>query len=195
MDLNVADLKNRYYAFRHGESMANVEGIIVSDPSVGMRAYGLSEKGRMQVMESARKLDFLRKRAVVVSSDFLRARETAEIVRSVLEADPVLLNESLRERYFGKWEGLHYKHYATAWEGDELNAELEKNGAESANSVRRRMIGSVLALESECRNQDIVLVSHGDPLRFIQTAFSGLRTEENGQVPYFGTAEWRLLNQ
>ena len=56
MHLDATSLKNKYYAFRHGESQANVEGIIVSDPSIGTAKYGLSEKGRGQVEESAVRL-------------------------------------------------------------------------------------------------------------------------------------------
>lgn len=174
--------------------MANVEGIIVSDPDNGIAAYGLSEKGRNQVVESAREIAALCPDAVIVSSDFLRALETAEIVREMLGVGAVERDFRLRERYFGSWEGKCYRHYADAWEKDEINADLEQNGAESANAVRTRMVDVVLSLDSQYCDRNIILVSHGDPLRFMQTAFDGLATEENGRVPYFETAECRLLN-
>ena len=37
---------------RHGESEANVAGVIVSDPEQGCHGYGLTEKGRLQVLHS-----------------------------------------------------------------------------------------------------------------------------------------------
>lgn len=194
MHLSVEDLKNRYYAFRHGESRANVEGIIVSDPDVGIYRYGLSEKGRVQVQASAEKLAMLIQDAVIVSSDFLRAVETAEIVRSALDVELVRLDVRLRERFFGQWDGMHYQNYSEAWEQDEINAELEMNGAESANAVRRRMENVIASLETVFFDRDVVLVSHGDPLRLIQASFCGLEMEQNRTIPYFQTAEFRALN-
>ena len=39
-------LHNMYYGLRHGESMANLEGIISSDPGRGTTMHGLTETGR-----------------------------------------------------------------------------------------------------------------------------------------------------
>ena len=194
MELNVSSLKNRYYGFRHGESQANVEGIIVSNPDVGTVKYGLSEAGRRQVAVSAGKLDGLNSEALVVSSDFLRAVQTAEIIRTALGLEPVRLDARLRERFFGKWDGECYLHYSDTWHKDEVDPDREINGAESANAVRRRMVEVVQHLEAEFDGADIILVSHGDPLRMLQSAFEGLDTAMNRTIPYFETADWRLLN-
>ncbi|MBN2163499.1 MAG: histidine phosphatase family protein [Pontiellaceae bacterium] len=194
MNLDTSSLRNTFFGFRHGESMANVEGIIISDPDNGIAAYGLSGKGRAQVKASARRNATLCENAVIISSDFLRATETAEIVREILGVSCVKHDPRLRERYFGAWEGACYRHYADAWEKDEINADLEQNGAESANAVRARMVDVVLGLDSLYCGRNIILVSHGDPLRFMQTAFDGLTSEENRTVPYFETAECRLMN-
>jgi len=194
MDLDTASLKNRYYAFRHGESKANVEGIIVSDPAIGTAKYGLSEKGRGQVEESATRLSAVVFRAVIVTSDFLRTIETAEIVRRVSGVDSVRLDQRMRERQFGRWEGARYTHYSDTWQKDTVDPEQMVDGVESANAVRRRMVDAVLSLEADFSGCDIVLVSHGDPLRLLQTAFEGMDTALNRTLPYFETAGWRLLN-
>ncbi|CAN0370664.1 unnamed protein product, partial [Scytosiphon promiscuus] len=82
-------LKNRYYALRHGQSVANMEGIISSDPEVGSVKHGLTTNGRTQARVAATalievvgrdRLDSL----VFVSSEFLRARQTAEECRAAL---------------------------------------------------------------------------------------------------------------
>ncbi len=194
MNLDVAALKNRYYGFRHGESLANVEGIIVSDPEVGTKKYGLSEKGKKQVSESARRLSLQRNGTVIVSSDFRRAAETAEIVRRLLGVGSVRFDARLRERFFGDWDGACYLHYADTWQKDEIDPDQEMDGAESANAVRQRMVQVVLDLDRELSEHDIILVSHGDPLRMLQTAFESLDTALNRTIPYFETAQWRLLN-
>eukprot|EP00438_Fugacium_kawagutii_P016681 Skav223975 [mRNA] locus=scaffold1107:223842:226947:- [translate_table: standard] len=40
-------LRHRFFALRHGESKANVAKIIISDPKVGTKAYGLTPAGRI----------------------------------------------------------------------------------------------------------------------------------------------------
>ena len=42
-------LHNKYYGLRHGESMANLEGIISSDPGRGTTIHGLTETGRKHI--------------------------------------------------------------------------------------------------------------------------------------------------
>lgn len=194
MHPDVSSLKNRYYGFRHGESLANVEGIIVSDPGVGTVKYGLSDEGRLQVASSAAQLSDLRGEVVIVSSDFLRAMETAEIIRAALGVESIRVDHRLRERFFGAWEGQCYLHYSDTWSKDAIDPDRQVDGAESANAVRSRMVAVVRDLELELKGCEILLVSHGDPLRMLQSAFDGVDTARNRTIPYFETACWRLLN-
>ena len=46
--------KNHYLMVRHGESTANVQGLVVTDPAVGCAQYGLTEKGKYQAQQAAR---------------------------------------------------------------------------------------------------------------------------------------------
>jgi hypothetical protein len=76
-----AVLKNKYYGLRHGESEANIAGIISSNPIVGARKHGLTSNGIAQARNSAKcvmqriGLDNLDK-VVFLSSYYKRARET-----------------------------------------------------------------------------------------------------------------------
>ena len=58
-------LKNTYYAFRHGQSQANVDGIIISDPDVGTKEYGMTEEGIRQVYTSIALLDVANSEALI----------------------------------------------------------------------------------------------------------------------------------
>jgi probable phosphoglycerate mutase len=190
----VKPLKNRYYAFRHGESLANVEGIIVSDPAVGTVKYGLSENGWRQVrasVSSAREFD---SDVLIVSSDFKRTAETAEIIREVLGAAPVVFDTRLRERFFGGWEGASHENYSKAWEKDAYDPDQVFNGAESTNSVRGRMWAVIESMEEAHDGKQIILVSHGDPLMLLNTAFEEMDSRCHRSLPYFRTAGWRRLN-
>ena len=77
-------LKNRYFIIRHGESKANVAHILLSHPKDGMASFGLSPKGKKQVKISVlknKKSKLLDSDVIIYSSDFLRAKETAEIAK------------------------------------------------------------------------------------------------------------------
>lgn len=41
-------LRNRYFGLRHGQSEANVMGVISSNPAVGTVTHGLTPLGRLQ---------------------------------------------------------------------------------------------------------------------------------------------------
>jgi len=94
-------LANRFSIMRHGLSKANARGIIVSCIANDRRGdYGLSELGRQQALTAAQGCD-LPGNTVICSSDFSRAKQTAEIVRAHLGAPEVVIAEALRERRFG----------------------------------------------------------------------------------------------
>ena len=91
---------NTFYVLRHGQSEANVAGVIVSS-DLGVSMYGLSALGAEQAMHAAAEVakiaNSLRKNVVVVSSDFKRARETAESVVSGAQLNcGVSLDQRLR---------------------------------------------------------------------------------------------------
>lgn len=82
-------LQNRYFALRHGQSVANMEGIISSDPEIGGITHGLTSNGQAQARAAATSLieQVGRDRVdslVFISSGFLRARQTAEQCRAAL---------------------------------------------------------------------------------------------------------------
>jgi len=67
---------NRYWALRHGRSLANESGVIVSKIENGvLKKYGLSETGREQAAVAAQKIIESCKSIIIFSSDFSRTRE------------------------------------------------------------------------------------------------------------------------
>ena len=88
-------LNNIYVGLRHGQSTANLDGIISSDGEIGTTSHGLTPLGRFQARCSATSLlEFVSKLAapgsvsgpdrsrvpdlLFLSSNFTRARETAQ---------------------------------------------------------------------------------------------------------------------
>ena len=154
---------------RHGETDWNRDG-----RWQGHSDTHLNELGRQQAERLAEELDGA---DVVYSSDLIRARETAEILARRLGAD-VRLDERLRERGFGAWEGKTRA---------EIEAEFadaharwvagEGPGADDAEpfedfAVRvRGFLDDVLARHPD---ETVLIVSHGGSIRVIHALASGL---------------------
>lgn len=193
----VGILKNKYFALRHGESKANILGIILSDPKYGAVEFGLSVKGKEEVRESVKKAvekGILDKNTVIVSSDFTRARESAEIARSALGVDKIIINKNLRERNFGNFERTENTNYQKVWDKDKSDPNHKNENVESANEVLKRVTNLILELEKKFKGKKILLVSHGDALQILQTGFLKTCASKHREVPHLHVAEIRELN-
>jgi broad specificity phosphatase PhoE len=186
-------LANRYNVMRHGQSKANAAGIIVSCIRNDRQGdYGLTELGRQQALAVARGCDLPRD-TIICSSDFSRARQTAEIVRAQLGAAGVVIAEALRERYFGAWEGSATGNYARVWAADETDSGRADGDVEPAAAVLRRTTALIVDLERRYAGRDILLVSHGDPLQILQAGFLQIDPSRHRSLPALETAEIRPL--
>jgi broad specificity phosphatase PhoE len=186
-------LKNRYFIIRHGESRANAKEIILSHPRSGVGAFGLTGKGKNQVLESARKNNVLDKGTIICSSDFKRASETAEIVRKVLKAKPIHLSKKLRERWFGEWERTHDSNYNRVWVDDAVDPDHKNKKVESTNEVLDRTTSLVLELEKKYSGKKIVLVAHRDALQILQAGFMKQSPSMHRKMKHLEVAEIREL--
>ena len=189
----IARLANRYFAMRHGQSNANVAGIIVSRLATDEDGdYGLSELGRQQARDAA-SASGLGSGTLICSSDFARARETAEIVRACLGAPAITLAAALRERDFGAWEGTSSASYAKVWAADAVDPGHAADSVEPASAVLDRATALVADLERRHSGRDILLVSHGDTLQILQAGFHDIDPARHRALAHLGTAEIRRL--
>lgn len=189
-------LKNIYVLMRHGRSIANEEGIIISDPKKGISGYGLSTTGKEEVLRAskeAKETNTLDSSVVIWSSDFARARETAEIVANTLEAKAPTLTSQLRERFFGEWDGKENSNYEKIWSDDEQDSNHRVSGVESVSDVLDRATALVEKLERTYADKTILLVSHGDTLQILQTAFAHTEPSAHREINHMHTAEIRSL--
>lgn len=110
----------------------------------------------------------------VLSSDLVRARQTAEAVASVLGV-VVELDERLREMALGDLEGCSYEEtWRRGEEHDWSDPDLRVGGGESPREVHDRMAAVVAAaLAVAAAGTAVVLVTHGDALRYAANALAG----------------------
>lgn len=190
--------RNTYYALRHGTSLANERGIVVSTAAHGVAEWGLSPAGvaacRQLFSDAAWACPpFTAADTLVLTSDFRRARETADLLCELLGLAPARIEVGLRERNFGGLELGSAKHYDDVWSRDERQPNHGFAGSETTDSVAQRMLAVVERVESTESGKRVVLVSHGDPLQILETVLRGLPSYAHRRVPHLGNAELRRL--
>jgi broad specificity phosphatase PhoE len=154
---------------RHGETDWNRDG-----RWQGQSDTHLNDAGREQAARVAGELDGI---DAVYSSDLARARETAEIVTERLGLE-IELDERLRERSFGAWEGKT---------GPQIEAEFadaharwlagEGPGADDAEpfaAFARRVRSFLDDVLTRHPDETVLVVAHGGSIRVIHALASGL---------------------
>lgn len=189
--IDIKTLKNSYYVMRHGQSLANTQGIIVSDPENGLAGYGLTDLGKQQATQSLQNFP-MNHSPIIYASDFLRTQQTAFIAQEILEPhNRIMLTKHLRERFFGDFELKSSDNYETVWAQDRDNHTVLKNNVEPVASVLKRGLLCLMEIEERFCGKNILLVSHGDTLQILLAFFKDWLPERHRDVPNMGVAEIR----
>ncbi|MCK3684456.1 histidine phosphatase family protein [Maribellus sp. YY47] len=144
---------------RHGETLWNVQQRIQ-----GQRNSQLSENGILQAELVAKALT-KREFDVLISSDLERAVETARIINSQLLL-PYETNAALRERSFGKVEGMSLAEIKENFP-DEYRSYKQRDpkfaftGGETIEQLYQRVTSEIETLARKYADQKVLLVSHG----------------------------------
>lgn len=180
----LSSLKNVYFAVRHGESEANVLALVSSDNELARKQHGLTQTGKKDATGAGMRLRELLasgeaakgNETIVVHSPFLRTKQTADIVAKVIEADALVSEDLLRERWFGVFEGKHsHDSYNKVWAQDAINGcETNIFECESVYDVSERAAEVILKCErmvpeGGCR---FIIVSHGDILQILRATLN-----------------------
>lgn len=169
---------------QHTQSVHHTNGMVGS-----WTDWELSELGVQQANRIGKKLktELLQKKFVMYSSDLLRAKQTAEIVGKHLGLTPVLRAE-LRERNLGKCCGK-----SVQWLRD--NQEMQEKTVDdrlfSDAESRRDEWNRLKPFYDEImvgKDENIIIVSHGDLLSVFNTMFLGLDIETLNACEIFGLA-------
>lgn len=191
-----------HLVLRHGESTANVDGIIASSLSTAENAYGLTPRGREQVRTSvtaARAAGTLGDSCRIVTSPLLRARESAEVAAEVLGVG-FEIDVRLIERGFGELELASDEHYAQVWAEDRRDPGHERWGVESLTSILRRVRGLIGDLDhaggggaDAPEHGHVLLCTHGDVASTLFCAAAGEPLGRHRDVGALVNAQIRAL--
>ena len=99
----------------------------------------------------------------------------------------------LRERFFGQLEGQSGERYREVWLRDSQDPDNTIFDCEPPARLALRLKSTMARLESEFSGRTLLLVSHGDTLRFLQLAMAGRPLTEHMEVALFQPAEIRAL--
>jgi broad specificity phosphatase PhoE len=150
----------RLILVRHGESEGNRDRRFSISSEVE-----LTEKGRQQAHDVAQRIKARFRPELIISSPFLRARQTSEIIAAELNL-PVEVAEDIHERDLGALRGESYDRLR---ELVKLAPDFDPNqgwlwrpeGGESYEDVRLRVTAAFDLLRARFPEQEVVVVSHG----------------------------------
>jgi len=164
---------------RHGETAWNAEKRLQGHLDIALNAEGARQAALLGAALAPEQIDY------VISSDLLRARQTAEAIAQVrgmeVETDP-----SLRERCYGGFEGLLYSEIAArfplefaAWQARDVDGVLPlgANRGESFRQFYDRAIGAIMGQAAAHAGKTIALVAHGGVLECAYRAAGKLSLE------------------
>jgi len=179
---------------RHGESIANKQGLIVSHPNNAVDGFGLTTNGANQVLEAALNTR-LNNNTIIISSDFKRALETAQIMHNVLSLKtPIHYHSLLRERDFGEWELSDHENYHSIWQQDLDNKKGPMpKGIETVENVLKRSNSVIQSLEEKYQNESILIVGHGDVLQILYAHHQNMPPRFHRSLNHINNADIRQL--
>ena len=162
----------RVILVRHGETEANVRGHFADSDEIP-----LTETGRAQAQDLAIRLARDFKPTVLISSTFLRARQTSDILAGVLSLKPEVL-EGIHERDFGTLRGHPYSRVAEIVPAADLSdpdkiRTWRPEGGESLEDVWIRAIAVLEELRVRYAGRQILVVCHGAVIRSICSHITG----------------------
>jgi broad specificity phosphatase PhoE len=151
---------------RHGETTFNVERLLNGDLGV---ACPLTETGEQQARRLGEQLAGDRI-DLCVTSEFERARRTAELALDGREVPRLVLPE-LNDPRYGSFEGQLLEDYR-AWAGASPSSAAAPGGGESRRAIVARYVRgfrTVLERPEAC----VLVVSHSLPVAYVLAARAG----------------------
>ncbi len=161
---------------RHGQAKNNTERVLAGrTPGVP-----LTEKGIDQAEKAAKFLEDMNISAIY-SSPIQRAKNTAEIVGQHNSID-VTIDDRLIELDMGKFTGMPYDEIFSShgnvfmkfYRGE---LEIAHNGVETFADVKKRVLGIVDHVIENHPDENVVLVTHMDPIKAMLSTIVSLSPE------------------
>ncbi|MQA97274.1 MAG: histidine phosphatase family protein [Streptosporangiales bacterium] len=180
-------MSRRLVCWRHGQTVWNAESRFQ-----GQTDIPLNETGLAQAERAARLLAALRP-AAIISSDLMRAADTAAALAAVTGL-PVKTDKRLRERSGGSWEGCTAEEIKRRWPAED--AAWEPPEGELVPAVAERVAeGLQSAIDTAGPDDLVVVVSHGAAIRLGMAKLLGLPEEHWPLLGPLNNCSWSVLSE
>jgi len=198
--LQVLAKGRRIYLVRHGQTKQHHEKMFIGRYDVPLAEdaiYDVSSMALRLKKELAGKK--VTDRIKVYTSPLSRARETAEVIKTVLNERNIELCtiEDLQEISLGAWDGMPVREvkekYPDEYErrGKDMFAFKIGNKAENFYDVQYRAVKALRKILETDDSQNIVLVSHSAVIRAIENNLKGMSV--NDPWDQIGKCAYRIL--
>jgi len=177
------------YVVTHPEAAHHVEGIVG-----GWHDSMLTGAGKNAAAAIARVLREeipVGAKVELISSDLLRARQTADEVSALFDLETIV-EPRLREKSYGEAEGrpqqwLDQRFIPPPALGDRMNHDEGIRGSETRGEFARRVYAAIQEiLGHDCEHQ--VIVTHGGALTFVVSAWIEMPFQSLGSVRFCAPA-------
>lgn len=174
-------LKNNYFLLRHGKNIHQTtkKDIIYEWPD-DPEPCVLLEEGKAEA-EAAGYVLKNQNINLIFCSDVCRTKKTAEIVAEIIgfSKNKIIYDARLRDINWGILGGKTKKQAWEFFNGDPLRKfEQAVPQGESWNDCQSRVLNVLTEIENKYAGNNILIVSHGDPLWLLECYFKGLNYEE-----------------
>lgn len=161
---------------RHAQAKNNVERILAGRT----KGFPLTDLGLQQAKKAASFLGNL-KISAIYSSPIERALNTAQIVSDELNLN-LKIDDRLTEIEMGSFSGMAYedmftKHGNVFLKFYQDNPVIAQNGVETFSSVKKRVLDMVNYCSIQHKNQNVLLVTHMDPIKAMFSTILQLKPE------------------
>lgn len=186
-------MQRRLILLRHGETEYNA-----TSRMQGQLDTVLTQRGVDQAHAAAKELRDLGI-SKIVSSDLMRAKNTAEVVAADLGL-PVGVDERLRETHLGEWQGKTHSEVDTAHEGARAVWRTDASWAPPRGESRlqvaersRAVVDELMRDYDEWDNSAVLLVSHGGTIAALTASLLGFVVAQYPAIKGLGNANTARL--
>ncbi|WJY98118.1 histidine phosphatase family protein [Corynebacterium fournieri] len=186
-------MQRRLILLRHGETEYNA-----TSRMQGQLDTVLSQRGVDQAHAAAKELLDLGI-SKIVSSDLMRAKNTAEVVAADLGL-PVGVDERLRETHLGEWQGKTHNEVDSAHEGARAVWRTDASWAPPRGESRlqvaersRAVVDELMRDYDEWDNSAVLLVSHGGTIAALTASLLGFVVAQYPAIKGLGNANTARL--
>jgi isoleucyl-tRNA synthetase len=171
--------KNTYYVCRHGEAENNTESII---SSLATNPHHLTDNGKVQAGEAGKWLAD-KKIDMIISSPFMRTRETAEIIANKIGYDvkKIIFENKIGEINAGVWNNKSFDDFIAFFKGQDRFVATPEGGENYAD-IKKRVGDFIYSLENKYKDKKILIVTHDTPMFLLKTVALGLNREESNKL-------------